>query len=66
MSHQHFTRGPPSIGNGNGNGNGNGAGASMSMSASLSPNGLHRGMSQQSHEMVSPLHALLLEQRADV
>jgi hypothetical protein len=47
MSHQSYTRGPD-----NGNMNGNGAGTSMS--ASLSPNGVQRGLSQQSHDMVRP------------
>ena len=50
MSHQSYTGGPVE------NGYGNGAGTSMS--ASLSPNGVQRGLSQQSHDMVRP-NALL-------
>jgi hypothetical protein len=53
MSHQSYSRGPVD----NGNMNGNGAGTSMS--ASLSPNGVQRGLSQQSHDMVRPLSLVI-------
>jgi len=52
MSHQSYTGGPVE------NGYGNGAGTSMS--ASLSPNGVQRGLSQQSHDMVRLISLLYM------
>ena len=52
MSHQSYTGGPVE------NGYGNGAGTSMS--ASLSPNGVQRGLSQQSHDMVRHISLLYM------